>query len=238
MSKKEKMNEIYEITSSGRLNIKNSKKFLILLSGTNKDLYEKLLIFGKKNLNQKAGDIPFPDQEMIINFAIVKSMQGFDSEAGTNLLTYFTSKLRGEVSDYRNKRASMLNKVHKLANSGEEDYAKSFDKETQTTTFEKVDNESLEDKLLANDIYKRKLQAFRMAFSGLPLYSQNILNRIVSSRENLSELAQSERVSVQEISKIRNYALSLILVRVLRSNHLDEDEKLEIMKEHELSVYD
>jgi hypothetical protein len=34
------------------------------------------------------------------------------------------------------------------------------------------------------------------------------------------------------LSKIRNYALSLILKRVLRSNHLTEDEKEEVKQEH------
>jgi len=115
-------------------------------------------------------------------------------------------------------------------------YLKSFDKDAQETTLEKVDLETPENKLLADDIYRRKIQAFRMAFSGLPLYSQNILNRIVSSREKLYELAESEGVSIQEISKIRNYALSLILVRVLRSNHLDDEEKEEIIREHNIPV--
>jgi len=232
--KKEDREEIYEQSSTGRLNIKNSRKFLELLSGTDRDSYEKLMIFGKKNLAQKATDIPFQDQEMIINFAIVKTMRGYDPKAGTNLLTYFTNKLRGEVSDYRNKRTSMLNKVHKLANSGEQTYAKTFDKETQTSSFEAIDTETPEDKLIADDIYRRKLQAFRMAFSGIPQYSQNILNRIVISKEKLYELAEKEGVSVQEISRIRNHALSLIFVRVLRSNHLDEEEKEEIKREHNL----
>jgi len=226
-------NDIYE-QKGGRLNVKNSRKFLELISGTDKDTYEKLMIFGKKNLNQKATDIPFMDQEMIINFAIVKTINGYDPEAGTNVLTYFTNKLRGEVSDYRNKRDSMLNKVHKLANSGEEDYSKSFDKESQTTTFEKVELETPEEKMISEDIYRRKMQAFRMAFSGIPLFSQNILNQIVISKQKLYELAERENVSVAEISRIRNHALSLIFARVLRSNHLNEDEKDEIRKEHNL----
>jgi DNA-directed RNA polymerase specialized sigma subunit len=231
----EKKEKVFEVSTSGRLNINNTKKFLEMLSGADPEVYEKLMIYGKKNLNQRATDIPFIDQEMIINFAIVKTMNSYDASAGANFLTYFTNKLRGEVSDYRNKRDSMTNKIHKLANSGTEEYAKSFDKESQTTTLERVDNETPEEKLMAQDIYRRKLQAFRMAFSGIPLYSQNILNKIVISKQKLYELAEQEGVSVQEISRVRNNALSLIFVRVLRSNHLDEEEKAEIRKEHDLA---
>jgi len=237
LQKGENREDIYE-GKNGRLNVKNSNRFLELLSGTDSDSYEKLLLYGKKNLSQKAPDIPFGDQSLVVNFAIVKTMRGYKSEEGTNLLTYYTSKLRGEVSDYRNKRASMTNKIHKLANSGEEDYSKTFDKESQTSTLEKIDLESTEDKMIADDIYRRKMQAFRMAFSGIPLYSQNILNRIVISKMKLQDLAAEESVSVAEISRIRNHALSLIFKRVLRSNHLDEEEKNEIRREHNLKEVD
>ena len=230
-----KREEIYEERKNGRLNVKNSQAFLTLLSGADKDSYDKLFKLGLKQL-QTASDIPHLDRPMIINFAIVKTLNGFDNTAGANILTYFTSKVRGEVSDYRNKRDSLGRKISKLALSGEKDYAVSFDNDTQETTIQEVTMETPEDILVAEDIYRRKLQAFRMAFSGIPLFSQNILTRIVDDKETLAELAQKEQISIQEITKLRNYALSLILSRVLRSKHLDEEEKEEIKRDHNISI--
>ena len=231
---KEERKEIYE-GKGNRLNVKNSQKFLTLLSGTDSDSYQKLYKLGAKQL-QTATDIPHMDRPMIINFAIVKAINGYDPSSGANILTYFTSKIRGEVSDYRNKRNSMANKITKLAFSGEKEYATSFDKDSKEVSMEEVTSETPEDILISEDIYRRKIQAFRMAYSGIPLLSQNILTRIVDGRESLAEVASKEGLSVPEITKLRNYALSLILVRVLRSKHLDEEEKIEVIKEHNIAT--
>lgn len=226
--------EVYSIKKDGRLNINNSKKFLELLSGTDKDSYEKLVVFGKKMMAQRAADIPFMDQTLVINWAIMKTISGYDAENGANLLTYYTDKLRGEISDYRNKRDSMTSKVHKLAHSEADSYVKTFDKDTNENSFEKITDETPEEIMIAEDIYKRKMQAFRMAYSGIPLYSQYLLNQIVESKLKVQEIAALEGKSVMEINRLRNFALSLILNRVLRSNHLDEEEKDEIKREHGL----
>lgn len=227
-------NEIYSVSKTGRLYVKDNLKFLELLSGTDKDVYFKLKAYGKKILSIKALDIPHNDQDMVINWAIVKLMQGYDATAGANLLTYFNSKLQGEISDFRNKRDSMTRKVHKMVNesSEEESYQYSFNKETQSNDIDKVTEETPETILVAEDIYYRKLQAFRMAYSGIPKYSQSLLNMIAMSEFKLQDIADQESISITELIKIRNYALSLILSRVLRSNHLTDEEKDEIKEEH------
>jgi len=225
---------IYSVSKQGRLSVKDNKAFLNLLAGTDTDTYEKLTIYAKKQLQKSATDIPIKDKDQIINFAIFKTFQDFDSEAGSNVLTYFTSKLRGEVSDYRNKRESMMNKVHALVNHERDAYKNVFNSDREENELEKVTEETPETILFAEDIYRRKIQAFRMAYSGIPFYSQYILNRIVELKETLDYIASEENMSVMELTKIRNHALSLILSRVLRSNHLDEDEKNEIKKEHGL----
>ena len=229
-----KNEQVYSTLKGGKLLIKDSKQFLNMISGGNTDAYNKLMIYGKKQINQNYPDIPFEEQETIVGFAVAKTLNSFDQSAGTNILTYFTSKLRGEISDYRNKRQSMLNKIHKLANSGEENYLFNYDKEDGVSSIEKVELETPEDKLLEEEVYYRMIQAFRMAFSGIPLYSQYILNQLVTNNIKLSELADRENKTVQELSRIRNYALSLVFARVLRSNHLNDEEKEEIKKEHGL----
>jgi RNA polymerase sigma factor (sigma-70 family) len=228
------MEKSYKILKNGNLKINDNLQFLKLLSGVKQDHYNKLVTYGKKILNKTATDIPYEDQLMIVNMAIVKAMSSFDPEAGANLLTYFSMKIKGEVSDYRAKKQSMINKVHKLAHSMEGSFLKSFDKESGETKLEVIEEELIEDTVVAEDIYHRKLQAFRMAFSGIPLYSQSILNRIVLNGETLEQIAQKEGKTTVEIVEIRNQALSLIFARVLRSNHLEEDEKEEIKREHDL----
>lgn len=228
--------EIYRTTASGRLYVKDNLKFLELLSGADKEVYTKLKLYGRKILTNKAQDLPFGDQDMIINWAIVKLMQGFDNEAGANLLTYFNSKLKGEVSDFRNKRDSLTRKVHKMINEPNktEGYVYSFNSDTQSNEIDKITEETPETLMISEDVYYRKLQAFRMAFSGIPKYSQYILNAVVESPLTLEELSEQENISTTELTKIRNYALSLILSRVLRSNHLTDEEKQEIKDEHGL----
>lgn len=228
-------NAIYSVSKTGRLYVKDNLKFLELLSGTDKDVYFKLKAYGKKILSIKALDIPHNDQDMVINWAIVKLMQGYDATAGANLLTYFNSKLQGEISDFRNKRDSMTRKVHKMVNEQNADgesYQYSFNKETQSNDIDIITEETPETILVAEDIYYRKLQAFRMAYSGIPKYSQTILNTIAMSEFKLQDIADQEGMSITELTKIRNYALSLILSRVLRSNHLTDEEKDEIKEEH------
>ncbi len=226
--------EVYSIGSTQRLYIKDNVKFLQLLSATDKDAYLKLKAYGKKILNVKAPDLPFGDQDAVINWAIVKLMQGYDATAGANILTYFNSKLQGEISDFRAKRDSLSKKVHKMVNESKENesYQYSFNHETQTNEIDIVSEENPETILISEDVYYRKLQAFRMAYSGIPKYSQAILNAIAMSEFNLQEIADQEEMPISELTKIRNYALSLILSRVLRSNHLTDDEKEEIKEEH------
>lgn len=229
-------NEVYKTGKTGKLYIKDSKKFLELLSGTDSDVYAKLKQYGKKILSKSAQDIPFNDQDMVINWAIVKLMHGFSEDKGAALLTYFNEKLRGEISAFRDKRDSMTKKVHKMINEseGNESYIYSFNKDTQENELEHITTENPESIMMAEDIYYRKLQAFRMAYSGIPKLSQYLLNSIVMSKLTLAELAEQEGFTVMELTKIRNYALSLILSRVLRSNHLTEEEKADIKKEHGL----
>ena len=227
--------EIYSVSTTGRLLVKDNKKFIELLSGApSSEHYQKVEIYGKKQLEKLASDIPMKDKEAIINMALFKSFQSFDVDAGANFLTYFSSKLRGEVSDYRNKRDSMLNKVHKMVNEERDSYKNVYNGEKEQNDLEKVTNDTPETIMMAEDIYRRKMQAFRMAYSGIPLYSQYILTRIISAKEKLELIALNEGMTVAEITKLRNFALSLILSRVLRSKHLDEEEKDEIKAEHGL----
>ena len=223
------------IETNGRLYIKDDQKFLEALSGSpDPEVYAKFEVYGKKYLENAASDIPMKDKISIINMALFKGFSSFNKDSGAKFLTYFTSKLRGEVSDYRNKRTSMLNKVHNIINSEKDSYV--YVPTDSGNMLDKVTLDSPESLLFAEDMYRRKIQAFRMSYSLIPLYSQYILSLITEQRESLAAIAIQEGLTTDKVKFIRNSALSLILSGVLRSNHLDEDEKNSIREEHDISV--
>lgn len=227
---------IYDMKKE-RLVVKDNKKFLELLTGTDPDSHAKLSTYAKKIICSKAADIPHGEHKAISNMAILKALQSYNEEAGSNFLTYLTNKIRGEISDYRNKKDSMLRKVHKMVNyentvDNGESFAYVYDKDSESNTLDKITEETPETILFADDIYYRKIQAFRMAYSGIPAYSQFILTRLIDSDLKLKDVAEQEKMTTAEITRMRNYSLSLILNRVLRSNHLTSEEKEEMKIEH------
>jgi len=221
----------------GRLKIKDDSKFLEALSGApDPKLYAQVERYAKKILELKAKDIPMGDKVSIISMSIFKAFKGFNPDGGAKFQTYLTSKLRGEVTDYRVKRDSMNKKVNKMLNEERDEYTYNITELQDENTLTKVTNETPETEMLAEDMYRRKIQAFRMSYSAIPSYSQYILNTIVEDRTSLQKIAFNEGVSEDKIKLIRNAALSLILSGVLRSNHLDDDEKAEVRREHGLEL--
>ena len=225
--------EVYE-TKNNRLKIKDNGAFLQMLSGLDLKAYKKVEEYGLKYLNKYGEDIPTEERISLVGFAITKAKDSFDPSQNTNFLTHYTNKLRGEVSIYRDKASSLSKKIKSAITNEKEDYAFSYKKETGATTMEKVDYESEEDKLLAFDLYKRQLQAFRMAFSNLPLDLQYILIRSTQKGVSFEKIAEELKESKPTIVLLRNIALSLILQKVLRSNHLSEEEKEEVRLSHGL----
>ena len=219
---------VYYQEKSGKLRIKDSVGFLKLLSGADENSYRKLEEYAKKILNKKAPDIPQRDQPLIINMAITLAFSQFDENANTNFLSYFYSKLRGEISSYRAKKKSMIDKVNRLANSGQINFQTSFDEKSGQNKIEEVDLNT-EEQAIAEDLYKREVTAFRMAFGSIPLYYQYILNLIAQTGITRKTISEMEDIEPAKVDKIINTALSLILTKVLRSNHLDEEEKKQIM---------
>jgi len=221
----------------GRLKIKDDAKFLEALSASpDPKLYAQVERYCKKILESKATDIPMQDKIAIISMAIFKAFKGFDKNAGAKFQTYLTNKLRGEVSDYRVKRESMNKKVNKMLNENREDYVYDINPGAEENGLIQLTNDTPETELITNDMYRRKIQAFRMSFSSIPRYSQYILNLIVEDRTSLQKIAFQEGISEEKVKLIRNSALSLILSGVLRSNHLDLDEKNEVRLEHGLEL--
>jgi len=228
-----------EVGSDGKLSIKDSKAFISMLHGdseVNAKNYKILTDFAFKQKNKLAPEIPVYDFQYIINFAIVKAINGFDVEKGAQLQSYFWEKLRGEISAYRSKQISLQKKVLAAMEEGEGDtveymYQKGAGAEGDENFLEAVEMENTEQRIEREDKYRRQIKAFKMAFSGIPRELQIILNE-VGKGKNIKTIGSMLGFTELKTSQKRNYGLSLILQRVMRSNHLSEEEKEEVAELH------
>jgi len=229
-----------DFDKEGKLTIKDSETFISMLHGdteVNNKNYKILTDFAFKQKNRLAPEIPVYDYQYIINFAIVKSINGFEEKKGAKLQSYFWIKLRGEISAYRSKANSLQKKVlAAMENIGENSnieyaYQKGNGANNEENSLEAIDLESTEDKIIKEDKYRRQIKAFKMAFSGIPRELQIILNEIGKGKK-IKAIAVLLDISDIEVSQKRNYGLSLILQRVMRSKHISEEEKEEVAELH------
>lgn len=233
-------NAVLQITSGGKMKITDNALFLKLMMGEEVDgtspaeAYSFLYTYAKKQMQKFYADIPYQDHQYIINMAIAKAVKDFE-EGKASFLPFFFSKLKGEVHIYKTKRASLHKKIVKIFENPEDgtDYLRTVDKERSESTLILSNTESIEDQMLQDDYYKRQTKAFKMAFSGLPRLLQIILYEI-GSGVKAQELSLLLGIDEAELKKKKNYALSLLLQRVLRSKHLSEDEKKEILSIHNI----
>jgi len=240
---------IYYHEKSGNLKIKDDKKFIQLIMLNDEEAYKVLEIYAKKILKDSYPDVPYEKYDDIVLIAIAKALHSFDPSKGAGILTYLTSKIRGEVSDWKYRKNADERKIIKEVNENRNNYMFQNTKERNEVEVIHVSTKTPEDNLIEEDIYTRQLKAFRMAYSQLPLFSQYVLNRLImeqgeeftnkenkkrKKRENYvaASLAEELSLSVKTILDIRNDALSLILKKVLRSSYLTDEEKEKIKELH------
>jgi len=111
------------------------------------------------------------------------------------------------------------------------------DKEGDENYLIAIEDQTMEEKLIEEDLYHRQMKALKMAFSGIPRELQIVLHEIGKGRK-VREISDMTGESNFEISRKRNQGLSLILQRVMRSKHLSEDEKVEIANLHDIHMED
>jgi len=241
---------IYYREQTGNLKIKDDKQFIKLIMLNDEEAYKALEIYAKKILKDSYPDVPYEKYDDIVLIAIAKALHGYDPDKGAGILTYLTSKIRGEVSDWRYQKNADERKVIKEVNANRDSYMFQSTKDSNEVTVLQVTNETPEDKVIEEDIYTRQLKAFRMAYSQLPMFSQYILNRLImeqgetyeedgkvkKKKENyiIESLANDLNITKHKVTELRNFALSLILIKVLRSTYLTEEEKNKIKEVHGL----
>lgn len=221
---------LYFLDSSDKLTIKDTKRFINLLSSSSaEDSEEYYNVLKKYALKQMANfdtkGIASNDYTHIIDLAITKAMVNYDSNFNNSFLSYFYTKIQGEITAYKTRSFASDRKILKYANEGDVDYAYQKSMETNSNELIAVDFEHIGNNIGEDDLYKRQMKAFKMAFSGIPMELQQIIE-LIASGHKIKAVAKLLNKDEFYISKCRNQALALILQRIMRSKHLTEEEKI------------
>lgn len=221
--------ESYILDDKSKLSIKDTKRFINMLSSSDSEEsqnhYTVLKTYALKQMVKfDVKGIPSSDYTYIIDLAIAKALVGYSDEYNNQFLSYFYSKIQGEVSAYKAKSFASDRKLLKYANedSGAYAYQKSMD--TNENELIAIDSNHMGEQIGEEDLYIRQMRAFKMAYSGIPMELQNILH-LVASGYTIKAISKLINRDDLYVSKARNQALSLILQRIMRGNHLTASEK-------------
>lgn len=204
---------------------------IAMLGISSKDEYQEEIEYGlkqffifKRNYPSLPGDVEFSNH--LVSQALIKAVLTYDNSMGTEFNTHFYNKIRGEITTYIKKQETTQRYANKLVASGE--IAIKFTENGYES--ETVSEGGIDDILVAEEEYYRKMTATSMSKSELPMILQRVLYAVLEY-DKLKNAADVLDMEVSDIKRYRNYALSLILKKVMRSKHLTENEKDEMKKD-------
>lgn len=207
---------------------------MTMLGLDDKDEYQETLLFGIKHFyifRRSYPSLPGGDEfaNNLVTQALIKAVFSYDPAQKTAFNTHFYNKIRGEITIYISKEESTQDYAQKLIENGDivvkyTDDGYESDNVTKTT---------IEDDLIEENDYYRKKTATLMAKSELPMKLQRVLYASLEY-DKLRNAADVLDLEIPELKSLRNYALSLILKKVLRSKHLTEEERTEMKKDYHL----
>lgn len=210
-----------------------------LLGVESKTEFDELYLYGQKSFYKLRHTYPgLPGShdfaKELVSQAMSLAILNFNAEAGTKFKSYFYTKIIGEITKYIQKSKSTQAYGAKMIQKG--DVVVTYDQDGEIQG-EHLDNhaeyQSLEDMLIEEEEYERRMAATRIAKSDLPMTLQNILYAALEY-DKISDAASVMGYTTKEIKELRNNALSIMLKKVLRSNHLSEDEKISMRQEYKL----
>lgn len=164
--------------------------------------------------------------EDIVSDALLIATENYDEESGMQFESFFYQKIQGEMHKWSSKRRTE-NKYLKEVAGQDGDIHRAFlngEMRIEITTEESKD---ILAQLEKEDNVKRKVKANSIALGDLPFDHQIVLKMFMEG-ESYSNMAEILGVSEDEVKARRDIALSLLLKKVLRSKHLNDEEKKEI----------
>lgn len=171
----------------------------------------------------------------IVSQALLKATLEYNPDEA-KFTTFFYTKIRGEISIYLEKKKSTQNVFSRVAK--EEGYSTKIkdiaDGEGGVSVeLEKIEEETPESILIKAEEENRLIAANKMAFSELPMELQNILYGYLSVGK-IKTLAEMFSKSEKEISELTSSGLSLMFAKVLKSKHLNTEDKDDLKKSFNL----
>lgn len=213
------------------------KKYIFAMLGIeSKEDFEKIMdtakkffhTIKKKEYHTIPSDVDFVD--MIVDNAFLKAVEEYSFSKNASFSTLLYNKVRGEMYKYLSKQRTIQKYGENELKGGA--YLKNYG-EDDKVHIEAVDNNTPEAIAIEDDIYRRRIKANQMARSELPAMLQRVLS-IVLEYEKLSDAADVLGLSVSELRKLRNMAISLLDKKVSRSSHLSPEDREYFKKKYEL----
>lgn len=241
--------EAVKIVSDGYIKITNEELLIkILLSDENnksgisyseiKKTYTAMTKMGEKMLTTVLKRhnmyIPLHEYQSVVNYALFQAVKEFNPSGKVSFSSFYFTKLLGEVTSLSRKTKTAVKGVYSSINDSSDLGSNILieTKENASGTYGEavvLSHDNPEDEVVEEDFRRRQLKAFRMAFAGIPRNQQILLYNFVNGI-TLKELAPVMHTSERELFIMRDRAISLLLQRVIRSRHITEEEKLDILK--------
>jgi len=214
---------------------KTEESLAISMLGINtKEEYQEEIEYGlkqfsifKRSYPSIPSDVEFATN--LVSQALIKATLTYDPSFGAEFNTHFYKKIQGEVTIYVKKKETTQRYANKLVASGE--IAVKFTENGYES--ETISDTNIDDMLIQEEEYYRKMTATSMSKSELPMKLQKVLYAVLEY-DKLRNAADVLDMEISEIKSLRNHALSLILKKVLRSKHLTEEERIDMKKDFSL----
>lgn len=193
---------------------------------------EKILIKVLEKINVS---IPVYERQSIVNYALFKAIKDFNPKMNTSFSTFYYQKIMGEITSIHKKNVAnnqgVFNSVGDNSDLTDKILVQVRENENGSTSKEAIvlSNDDPEEIVIEQDLRRRQLKAFRMAFAGIPRNQQILLYNFVNGI-SIKDLVPVLKYTEKELIILRDRAISLLLQRVIRSSHITNEEKLDILK--------
>ena len=209
--------------------------------------YEELKQLGRRLMKKVANEINMPvpeasEWDSIIGEAVALLMRDIklaDKEQSASITTFLYNKLKAAIKAYNTEQnylrelpqyASEMNREMGIA-SATRNLENSESKEFELYK----EDSSSEDIILSKDFRERQFIAFRVAMAGLPRVQQIILFQ-TGAGVDPDDIAKTVGLDRRETTELRDQAMALLFQRAMRSSHLTDDEKEEVLSLHGLNT--
>jgi len=197
-----------------------------------KKRYDNIIEYGKK-IYYKIKNTEYPWMptessiiEDIVSDSLLIAAENFNDDLKMKFESFFFQKIRGEMYKWSSKKKTEKKYLEKTAEQ-EGNVFKLFTEGALRIELTTDESKDILQQLEKEDEVKRKITANNIALGDLPFDHQIIL-KLITEENSFANIADLLGISVDEIKTRKDLALSLLLKKVMRSKHLNDQEKQEV----------